>query len=81
MVLDKSLGGLGPVALPPFLPPPTLASEQRQDLRLLHVMPPQDMTYTQMNLLTLRQQTGAPKSSSSEEPPDEPSVYTAIAIY
>ncbi|XP_023603174.1 leukocyte immunoglobulin-like receptor subfamily A member 6 [Myotis lucifugus] len=50
------------------------AEEDRQ-------MVSQDVSYTQMNLLALRQQTGAPPSSSSEEPPVEPSVYTALAIH
>uniref|UniRef100_G1PC71 Ig-like domain-containing protein n=1 Tax=Myotis lucifugus TaxID=59463 RepID=G1PC71_MYOLU len=38
----------------------------------------QDVTYAQLNLLTLRQQTNAPPSSSSEEPPEEPSLYAAL---
>lgn len=42
---------------------------------------PQDVTYAQLNHLTLRQDTSAPLSSPSEEPPDEPSVYAALAIH
>ncbi|XP_066127260.1 leukocyte immunoglobulin-like receptor subfamily A member 5 isoform X2 [Saccopteryx bilineata] len=40
---------------------------------------PQDVTYAQLNHLTLRQKTSAIPSSPSEEPPDEPSVYAALA--
>uniref|UniRef100_A0A671EZP6 Uncharacterized protein n=1 Tax=Rhinolophus ferrumequinum TaxID=59479 RepID=A0A671EZP6_RHIFE len=42
---------------------------------------PQDVTYAQLSHLTLRRETSAPPSSPSEEPPDEPSVYTALAIH
>ncbi|XP_014404767.1 PREDICTED: LOW QUALITY PROTEIN: leukocyte immunoglobulin-like receptor subfamily B member 3 [Myotis brandtii] len=42
---------------------------------------PQDVTYAQLNLLALRQQTGAPPSSPSQEPSEEPSVYAALAIH
>ncbi|XP_036288389.2 leukocyte immunoglobulin-like receptor subfamily A member 5 isoform X2 [Pipistrellus kuhlii] len=41
----------------------------------------QDVTYTELNLLALRGQTSAPPSSPSEEPPEEPSVYAALAIH
>ncbi|XP_058386250.1 leukocyte immunoglobulin-like receptor subfamily B member 3 [Diceros bicornis minor] len=41
---------------------------------------PQDMTYAQLNHLTLRRET-TPHSSQSEEPPAEPSVYAALAIH
>ncbi|KAM7060153.1 leukocyte immunoglobulin-like receptor subfamily B member 4 [Molossus nigricans] len=41
---------------------------------------PQDVTYAQLNLLALREKTSAPPFSPSEEPPDEPCVYTALAI-
>ncbi|XP_054444144.1 leukocyte immunoglobulin-like receptor subfamily B member 4 [Pteronotus mesoamericanus] len=40
---------------------------------------PQDVTYAQLNRLTLNRATRAPRSSPSEEPPDEPSVYAALA--
>lgn len=42
---------------------------------------PQDVTYAQLNHLTLRQETSAPPSSTAEEPSDEPSVYAALAIH
>ncbi|XP_032983389.1 leukocyte immunoglobulin-like receptor subfamily B member 3 isoform X3 [Rhinolophus ferrumequinum] len=42
---------------------------------------PQDVTYAHLNHLTLRRETSAPPSSPSEEPPDEPSVYAALAIH
>ncbi|XP_070258613.1 leukocyte immunoglobulin-like receptor subfamily A member 5 [Myotis yumanensis] len=42
---------------------------------------PQDVTYTQLNLLALSWETSAPPSSPSEEPPEEPSLYAALAIH
>ncbi|XP_045435653.1 leukocyte immunoglobulin-like receptor subfamily B member 5 [Pipistrellus kuhlii] len=42
---------------------------------------PQDVTYAQLNLLALRRQTSASPSSSSEEPPEEPSLYAALAFH
>nr|XP_036288383.1 leukocyte immunoglobulin-like receptor subfamily A member 6 isoform X1 [Pipistrellus kuhlii] len=42
---------------------------------------PQDVTYAQLNLLALRRQTSALPSSPSEEPPEEPCVYAALAIH
>ncbi|KAF6078165.1 hypothetical protein HJG60_009069 [Phyllostomus discolor] len=42
---------------------------------------PQDVTYTQLNHLALRQETSIPPSSPSEKPPDEPSVYAALAVH
>ncbi|XP_019481276.1 PREDICTED: leukocyte immunoglobulin-like receptor subfamily A member 6 [Hipposideros armiger] len=42
---------------------------------------PQDVTYAQLNRLTLRRETSVSPSSLSEKPPDEPSVYAALAIH
>ncbi|XP_016072663.1 PREDICTED: leukocyte immunoglobulin-like receptor subfamily B member 3, partial [Miniopterus natalensis] len=42
---------------------------------------PQEVTYAQLNLLALRRETSAPPSSPSEEPPDELSVYAALATH
>ncbi|XP_070258041.1 leukocyte immunoglobulin-like receptor subfamily A member 6 [Myotis yumanensis] len=42
---------------------------------------PQDVTYAHLNPSTLKRKTCAPASSPSEEPPDEPSVYAALAIH
>ncbi|XP_043456911.1 leukocyte immunoglobulin-like receptor subfamily B member 5 [Prionailurus bengalensis] len=39
-----------------------------------------DVTYAQLNRLTLRRETSAPHSSQAGEPPAEPSVYAALAI-
>ncbi|XP_066227858.1 leukocyte immunoglobulin-like receptor subfamily B member 4 [Saccopteryx leptura] len=41
---------------------------------------PQDVTYVQMSPRPLRQETTSP-SSPSEEPPDEHSVYAALAVH
>ncbi|XP_054566029.1 leukocyte immunoglobulin-like receptor subfamily B member 3 [Eptesicus fuscus] len=41
----------------------------------------QDVTYAQLNLLALRRQTSVPPSSPSEEPPEEPSLYAALAFH
>ncbi|XP_023603176.1 leukocyte immunoglobulin-like receptor subfamily A member 6 [Myotis lucifugus] len=42
---------------------------------------PQDVTYAHLNLLALSRETSAPPSSASEEPPEEPSVYAALATH
>nr|KAF6407145.1 hypothetical protein HJG59_009856 [Molossus molossus] len=42
---------------------------------------PQDVTYAHLNLLAFRQETNAPPSFPSEKPPDEPSVYAALATH
>ncbi|KAM5297542.1 LOW QUALITY PROTEIN: leukocyte immunoglobulin-like receptor subfamily B member 3 [Glossophaga mutica] len=42
---------------------------------------PQEVTYAQLTHLTIRRETSAPPSSPSEEPPDEPSVYAALAVH
>ncbi|KAM5298015.1 leukocyte immunoglobulin-like receptor subfamily B member 3 isoform 1-T1 [Glossophaga mutica] len=41
----------------------------------------QEVTYAQLTHLTIRRETSAPPSSQSEEPPDEPSVYAALAVH
>ncbi|XP_043454270.1 leukocyte immunoglobulin-like receptor subfamily B member 3 isoform X3 [Prionailurus bengalensis] len=41
---------------------------------------PPDVTYAQLNRLTLRRETSAPHSSQAGETPAEPSVYAALAI-
>ncbi|XP_044932886.1 leukocyte immunoglobulin-like receptor subfamily B member 3 isoform X6 [Mustela putorius furo] len=41
---------------------------------------PQDVTYAQLNCLTLRQETSVSPPSQSGKPPAEPSVYAALAI-
>ncbi|KAM7060090.1 leukocyte immunoglobulin-like receptor subfamily B member 2 [Molossus nigricans] len=42
---------------------------------------PQNVTYARLSHLTLKRKTSAPSSSPIEEPPDEPSVYAALAIH
>ncbi|KAM5298003.1 leukocyte immunoglobulin-like receptor subfamily B member 3 isoform 2-T2 [Glossophaga mutica] len=42
---------------------------------------PQEVTYAQLTHLALRRETSAPPSSPSEQPPDEPSVYAALAVH
>lgn len=42
---------------------------------------PQEVTYAQLNVLALRRETSVPPSSPSEEPPDELSVYAALATH
>ncbi|XP_035868794.1 leukocyte immunoglobulin-like receptor subfamily B member 4 [Phyllostomus discolor] len=42
---------------------------------------PQDVTYAQLNCKTLKRAASAPRSPPSEEPPDEPSVYAALAVH
>nr|XP_021537991.1 leukocyte immunoglobulin-like receptor subfamily B member 3 [Neomonachus schauinslandi] len=42
---------------------------------------PQDVTYAQLNRLTLRRETSASPPSQSGELPAEPSVYAALAIH
>ncbi|XP_023620546.1 leukocyte immunoglobulin-like receptor subfamily A member 3 isoform X2 [Myotis lucifugus] len=58
---------------PPGFPNPNQVSSL--SLPLLQAAPdaPQDVTYAQLNLLALRRQT--------QEPPEEPSLYAALAIH
>ncbi|XP_036894238.1 leukocyte immunoglobulin-like receptor subfamily B member 5 [Sturnira hondurensis] len=42
---------------------------------------PQDVTYAQLTHLAFRRETRAPRSFPPEQPPDEPSVYTALAVH
>ncbi|XP_044236031.3 leukocyte immunoglobulin-like receptor subfamily B member 3 isoform X2 [Ursus arctos] len=42
---------------------------------------PEDVTYAQLNRLTLGRETSASPPSQSGEPPAEPSVYAALAIH
>ncbi|XP_036891487.1 leukocyte immunoglobulin-like receptor subfamily B member 3, partial [Sturnira hondurensis] len=42
---------------------------------------PQDVTYAQLTLMTPRRKTGAPPSSPSHQPSDEPSVYATLAAH
>ncbi|XP_032704629.1 leukocyte immunoglobulin-like receptor subfamily B member 3 [Lontra canadensis] len=58
------------------------AEENRQmDCQVAASDTPQDVTYTQLHPLTLRQETRASPPSQSGEPPAEPSVYAALAIH
>ncbi|XP_035868568.1 leukocyte immunoglobulin-like receptor subfamily A member 5 isoform X2 [Phyllostomus discolor] len=58
------------------------AEEDRQmDSQAAASTAPEDVTYAQLTHLTLRRQTRAPTSCPSEEPPDEPSVYAALAVH
>ncbi|XP_045693638.1 leukocyte immunoglobulin-like receptor subfamily B member 2 isoform X2 [Phyllostomus hastatus] len=58
------------------------AEEDRQmDRQAAASEDPQDVTYAQLNLLTLRRETTASPFSPSEQPSDEPSVYAALAVH
>ncbi|XP_022348134.1 leukocyte immunoglobulin-like receptor subfamily B member 3 [Enhydra lutris kenyoni] len=57
------------------------AEEDRQtDCQVTASDTSRDVTYAQLNCLTLRQETRASPPSQSGEPPAEPSVYAALAI-
>ncbi|XP_032180330.1 leukocyte immunoglobulin-like receptor subfamily A member 6 isoform X4 [Mustela erminea] len=58
------------------------AEENRQtDCQVAAYDSPQDVTYTQLHALTLRQETRASPPSQLGEPPAEPSVYAALAMH
>ncbi|XP_059009610.1 leukocyte immunoglobulin-like receptor subfamily A member 6 [Mustela lutreola] len=58
------------------------AEENRQtDCQVAAYDTPQDVTYTQLHPLTLRQETRASPPSQLGEPPAEPSVYAALAMH
>ncbi|XP_054444132.1 leukocyte immunoglobulin-like receptor subfamily B member 4 [Pteronotus mesoamericanus] len=42
---------------------------------------PQEVTYAQLDRLSLRRERSAPPSSPSEQPPAEPSVYAAVVVH
>uniref|UniRef100_A0A8C8Y9G8 Ig-like domain-containing protein n=1 Tax=Panthera leo TaxID=9689 RepID=A0A8C8Y9G8_PANLE len=60
-------------------PPGQLPPPRRRPSAAASDAPP-DVTYAQLNRLTLRRETSAPHSSQAGEPPEEPSVYAALAI-
>uniref|UniRef100_M3Z2D6 Ig-like domain-containing protein n=1 Tax=Mustela putorius furo TaxID=9669 RepID=M3Z2D6_MUSPF len=58
------------------------AEENRQtDCQVAAYDTPQDVTYTQLHPLTLRQETRASPPSQLGEPTAEPSVYAALAMH
>ncbi|XP_046538061.1 leukocyte immunoglobulin-like receptor subfamily B member 2, partial [Equus quagga] len=60
----------------------TEPEEDRQlDIQAVTSEDTQDVTYAQLNHLTLRRETTAPPSSPSRESPDEPSTYAALATH
>ncbi|XP_004409625.1 PREDICTED: leukocyte immunoglobulin-like receptor subfamily B member 3-like [Odobenus rosmarus divergens] len=57
------------------------AEEDRQtDCQAATSHAPSDVTYAQLNRLTLRRETSASPPSQPGEPPAEPSVYAALAL-
>nr|XP_025704786.1 leukocyte immunoglobulin-like receptor subfamily B member 2 isoform X6 [Callorhinus ursinus] len=86
---EESLWDLGKRGGHLVLSPPdavmedTLPEEDRQldsQFQAAGSEDPQDVTYAQLNYLTLTQVTGAPPSSQPGEPPDEPNAYASLAI-
>ncbi|XP_070414557.1 LOW QUALITY PROTEIN: leukocyte immunoglobulin-like receptor subfamily B member 3 [Equus przewalskii] len=60
----------------------TEPEEDRQlDIQAVTSEDTQDVTYAQLNHLSLRRETTAPPSSPSRESPDEPSMYAALATH
>lgn len=59
----------------------TQPEDSQQDSQVAISEDQQDVIYIQLNHLTLRQETSASSPSQSEEPPEEPSVYAALAFY
>ncbi|ELK31990.1 Leukocyte immunoglobulin-like receptor subfamily A member 6 [Myotis davidii] len=76
--------GLGPFLPGLRLPHPKHASSfsppQAKDPRAAPE-DSQDVTYAQLKPLTLSQKSSAPTSSPSEGPPEEPSLYAALAMH
>ncbi|KAM8791818.1 leukocyte immunoglobulin-like receptor subfamily B member 4 [Rhynchonycteris naso] len=60
---------------------PQAEEDKELDGRGAPSLDPQDVTYAQLNHLSFRQKTSATLSSPSEEPPDESSVYAALAMH
>ncbi|CAD7692180.1 unnamed protein product [Nyctereutes procyonoides] len=59
----------------------TQPEDSQQDSQVAISEDQQDVIYIQLNHLTLGQETSASSPSQSEELPEEPSVYAALAFY